>query len=168
MDNKVEKKYYYGNIVYCDGRIFNALGKELRPSKDGKVVIYIDGKRHIRLISTIMYEAVNECSARKKILSWKSPGNYSYDNLIIKDRGELNRSGELNNGRQVLTKKDCEQIIRERNVPYVLYDKNGKKRINPQTPYHVLAKKYGCSSSTVQKVLLGRYRVIQTVEHKKK
>ena len=154
-------RYYYGNVVHRDGRICNALDQEIPidPST-GRVRIYINGKCRLRLARSIVYEAFSGISARKKVLSYKIEGDYSYDNIIAKDRNDWNKDMRR------LTEEQCQKIREEREQPYKYTTPKGRRLSPSKTPYNVLAKRYGCCTATIYRVLAGEYPNQHTKKNK--
>lgn len=144
------KKLYYGNQVYEDGRIYNAIGDKIA-IKDGIVRLYINGKKRTLLAGRVVYEAFTGKEIPKGYVIKFRDGdknNASYQNVEVIDRKTF-FDGHVWECK--FTKEEKEQIRKE-------YDatnpkQHGFKRGNERPSYVDLAKKYGCSKSTIIKII---------------
>lgn len=155
-----EAKVYYGNIVYPDGRIFNAIGKQLE-IKNGVVRLYIDGKKRTLMAARVVYEAVTgEPLSRGKVIQFKdgNKDNASFDNIVIIERTKY---FEDHQWQRKLTKEEELQLVAEYCVEDSKY--HGKRKGYDKPSYRDLAEKYNCSKSLVYNIL----RKYNKVEQKK-
>ncbi len=149
------KKYKYkGYEVLSDGTFISPFGNTLTWHDDKFIKINIDGKVKLRNGLNILYEVYNGVPVeRTHIVAYKDAYNKdkTQENLILIPRTELKRPRKVVSdevAKQIydeygLTKEECSKI------------KNGLQ--HPSISQRNLAKKYGVSINTIQRIVWGNY-----------
>lgn len=151
-------KIYYGNIVYPDGTICNAVGEKLKVSDKGilkgTVRICIDGTIRTIRAGRIVYAAFHNIKLdRSHVIIYKDGNimNPALDNLEMVERKEYFKDhdwGSTGIRKALTTEQEMELIRLQRNGMY-----------NPETDkmdcitYEELAKMYHISKSTVYNII---------------
>lgn len=152
MTTNAETIDYHGYTVFKDGKIKTPKGFESRgyyfTYPFSHVSIKYDGKTHKVLRAKLIYELFSgKQVSREFIIRFKdgNPENCSFENLYLESRKEYVERTPNANKRKFTKQKET----RIRNT---YYDKDGKKKADAPS-IRELAKKNGCSITTMQRIL---------------
>ena len=155
------ERVQFRNIeVSLSGEIFDRSGRQVRPRPNGKVTVDLDGtgRKKSLLASRIVYEACSgEKLPRTSLIRYcdGNPGNTSFENLVVVSRRDLLRDTPGLRKKKKFSEKKAASIARE-------YNRDERKKHNFEGEWaHPsiadLCRKYGCSRSTIQKIVAGEY-----------
>ncbi len=151
----LQAAFYHGYKVYENGKVENSVGKEIFPLNNGKMKIFVNGKKRTLSHARIIYEAFsNQTILRSEVITYKDgdPTNICFQNIVIRQRKEYFANAAWNENKRIITAEQEKMILEDRKKPFVRI-KNGKKRKLSRTPYTALAERYGCSTTTIYKIL---------------
>lgn len=141
----MDKKLYCGLTVRSDGIILRN-GRIVRERSNGRVYFHINGKPVSKLRSRIVFEAMTGRKLRNnETVAFRdgNPENCAWTNLYSITTAERRASLDIDTRRRKFTREEAEAVRSE-------YYSTG-------TPIRELAKKYGCSVVTVNKMTRGEY-----------
>lgn len=135
------------------GKIIDKRNGREKTVKNGRVQISMNGKKHTLIAGRIVLEAYYKRLIDKSlVLVFKdnNPDNIKFENLDLIQRTEY--FAKL--GNRKLLSEEQQQEIRK------LYNREEQRKVNYKGPYPSisdLARQYGCSKSTILKVLNETY-----------
>lgn len=158
MPEMKNAKEFYGHLITRDGKITRIDGKRVK-IRNKSILTYFDGDRmRYKNIAVIVYELFTGVTLdRSSILLFKDGNdkNFAFDNIkVIPKKGRYCYS--------MFTEEQTRDIQSEYHKDDTCQEEKKKNNYRSNSTefssYRKLATKYGCSLSTITKILNGTYR----------
>ena len=146
---------YHDYYVTLDGKIITKQGKEIRPKGSEQVLLTIQGKRKGIKRARVVYEAVTGKKTKRSDVFVFLDGNSqnpAFENIQVYSRKDY--FNKVNTG--MACKKAKLKPEQTQKIQSLCSKGVGVKKVGSPT-YRELATQYGCSKSTILKILQRQY-----------